>query len=68
MVLGAGVIGTTSAYYLSKCGHEVEVVDRRSGLALETSFANAGGICPTSSAGASRRSMSKGSASIAEDG
>ena len=46
MVLGAGVIGTTSAYYLSKSGHEVEVVDRRSGPALETSFANAGGICP----------------------
>jgi L-2-hydroxyglutarate oxidase LhgO len=41
MVLGAGVIGTTSAYYLSKSGHEVEVVDRRSGPALETSFANA---------------------------
>jgi D-amino-acid dehydrogenase len=46
MVLGAGVIGTTSAYYLSMSGHEVEVVDRRSGPALETSFANAGGICP----------------------
>src|SRR6266436_5099604 len=46
MVLGAGVIGTTSAYYLSKSGHEVEVVDRQHGPALETSFANAGGICP----------------------
>src|SRR5260370_17039913 len=46
MGVGAGVIGTTSAYYLSKSGHEVEVVDRRSGPALETSFANAGGICP----------------------
>src|SRR5262245_44664440 len=46
MVLGAGVIGTTSAYYLAKSGHEVVVVDRRSGPALETSFANAGGICP----------------------
>src|SRR5437660_2484196 len=46
MVLGAGVIGTTSAYYLTKSGHEVEVVDRRSGPALATSFANAGGICP----------------------
>ena len=46
MVLGAGVIGTSSAYYLAKSGHEVVVVDRRSGPALETSFANAGGICP----------------------
>jgi hypothetical protein len=46
MVLGAGVIGTSSAYYIAKSGHEVVVVDRRSGPALETSFANAGGICP----------------------
>jgi len=46
LVLGAGVIGTSSAYYLAKAGHEVVVVDRRSGPALETSFANAGGICP----------------------
>ncbi len=46
MVLGAGVIGTSSAYYLAKSGHEVVMVDRRSGPALETSFANAGGICP----------------------
>jgi D-amino-acid dehydrogenase len=46
MVLGAGVIGTSSAYYLAKSGHEVVVVDRRSGAGLETSFANAGGICP----------------------
>ena len=67
MVLGAGVIGTSSAYYLAKSGHEVVVVDRRSGAALETSFANAGGICPTSSADAGRRSMSKGLASIAKD-
>jgi len=46
MVLGAGVIGTTCAYYLATAGHEVVVVDRQSGPALETSFANAGGICP----------------------
>ena len=43
MVLGAGVIGTCCAYYLAKAGHDVAVVDRRSGPALETSFANAGG-------------------------
>ena len=47
LVLGAGVIGTTSAYYLAKAGHEVVVVDRRAGPGLETSFANAGGICPS---------------------
>src|SRR5437763_3742345 len=46
IVLGAGVIGTTCAYYLAKKGHEVTVVERRDGPALETSFANAGGICP----------------------
>jgi D-amino-acid dehydrogenase len=46
MVLGAGVIGTSCAYYLAEAGHEVVVVDRQSGPALETSFANAGGICP----------------------
>jgi D-amino-acid dehydrogenase len=45
-VLGAGVIGVTTAYYLAKAGHEVVVVDRRPGPALETSFANAGEISP----------------------
>ncbi len=47
LVLGAGVIGTTCAYYLNKAGHDVTVLDRRSGPALETSFANAGGVCPS---------------------
>ena len=46
MALGAGVIGTSCAYYLARAGHEVVVVDRQRGPALETSFANAGGICP----------------------
>jgi D-amino-acid dehydrogenase len=45
-ILGAGVIGVTSAYYLAKAGHEVTVVDRQPGPALETSFANAGEISP----------------------
>jgi D-amino-acid dehydrogenase len=40
IVLGAGVIGVTSAYYLAKAGHAVTVVERRPGVALETSFAN----------------------------
>ena len=45
-ILGAGVIGVTSAYYLAKAGHEVTVIDRQQGAALETSFANAGEISP----------------------
>lgn len=46
VVLGAGVIGTTSAYYLARAGHCVTVLERCSGPALETSFANAGEISP----------------------
>lgn len=42
LVLGSGVIGVTSAWYLRQAGHEVTVVDREPGPALETSFANAG--------------------------
>lgn len=45
-VLGAGVIGVTSAWYLAQAGHEVVVVDRQESPALETSFANAGEISP----------------------
>ncbi|ODU22886.1 MAG: D-amino acid dehydrogenase small subunit [Sphingomonas sp. SCN 67-18] len=45
-VLGSGVIGVTSAYYLMKAGHEVTVIDRQPGPALETSFANAGEVSP----------------------
>ena len=43
-VLGAGVIGVTSAWYLRAQGHDVRVVERRAGPGLETSFANAGQI------------------------
>ena len=46
VVLGAGVIGVTSAYALARAGHEVTVIDRQPGPALETSFANAGEISP----------------------
>ena len=46
LVLGSGVIGTTSAYYLARAGFEVVVVDRQPGSALETSYANAGQISP----------------------
>jgi D-amino-acid dehydrogenase len=45
-VLGGGVIGVTTAYYLAEAGHEVTVLDRQKGPALETSFANAGEISP----------------------
>ncbi|MFC0252862.1 D-amino acid dehydrogenase [Massilia consociata] len=40
VVLGAGVIGTTSAWYLREAGHDVTVLERQPGPALETSFAN----------------------------
>ena len=46
MVLGAGVVGLTSAWYLRQAGFDVVVVDREQGPALSTSFANAGQISP----------------------
>jgi D-amino-acid dehydrogenase len=44
LVLGAGLVGVSSAWYLSEHGHEVTVIDRQPGVALETSFANGGQI------------------------
>jgi D-amino-acid dehydrogenase len=46
LVLGSGVIGVTSAYYLARAGHDVTVIDRQPKPALETSFANAGEVSP----------------------
>jgi D-amino-acid dehydrogenase len=46
IVLGSGVIGTSSAYYLAQAGHEVTVVDRQPAAGLETSYANAGEVSP----------------------
>ena len=46
VILGSGVIGVTTAYYLARAGHEVTVLDRQKGPALETSFANAGEVSP----------------------
>ncbi|WP_049620946.1 D-amino acid dehydrogenase [Frateuria defendens] len=46
LVLGSGVVGVSSAWYLAQAGFEVTVVDRESGPALETSYANAGQISP----------------------
>ncbi len=45
-VIGAGVIGVTSAYELAADGHEVTVFERRGSVAAETSFANAGVVAP----------------------
>jgi D-amino-acid dehydrogenase len=42
IVLGAGVIGTTAAWYLNRAGHEVTVLERNAGAACETSFGNGG--------------------------
>ncbi len=44
LVLGAGVVGTTTAWYLQKQGHQVTVVDRQNQAGLETSYANGGQI------------------------
>lgn len=44
VVLGAGVVGTATAYYLAEDGHDVVVLDRQAGAGLETSFANGGQI------------------------
>ena len=44
IVLGAGLLGVTSAYFLRQQGHEVTVVDRQASAAAETSFANGGQI------------------------
>lgn len=46
LVLGSGVIGTTSAYYLARAGFQVTVVDRQPAVGMETSFANAGQVSP----------------------
>ncbi len=44
LVLGAGVVGTSSAWYLAAAGHEVTVIDRQPAAGMETSFANGGQI------------------------
>ena len=50
LILGSGVIGVTSAYYLAKKGFDVTVIDRQPSVGMETSFANAGQISPGYSA------------------
>jgi D-amino-acid dehydrogenase len=46
LVLGGGVVGVTTAYFLARAGHEVTVVDEKDGLGLEATAANAGIIAP----------------------
>lgn len=50
LVLGGGVIGVSTAYFAARAGHEVTVLERQPGPALETSFANAGEVSPGYSA------------------
>ena len=45
LIVGAGVVGITTAYYLRADGHEITVIERQTGAGLETSFANAGQLC-----------------------
>jgi D-amino-acid dehydrogenase len=46
VVIGAGVVGVTTAYYLRQAGFDVTVLERNSGVAQETSYGNAGVIAP----------------------
>ena len=46
VILGGGVVGVASAWYLAKAGHQVTVIDRQPGPAEETSAGNAGQISP----------------------
>lgn len=47
IVIGAGLLGLSSAYYLSAQGHRVTMIDRHAGPGLGTSFANAGMVTPS---------------------
>ena len=46
LVLGAGVVGTSAAWWLARDGHEVTVVERHPGPAMGTSYSNAGLVSP----------------------
>ncbi len=47
IIIGSGLIGVTTAYFLRRRGHEVTVIDREEGPALETSFANGALLTPS---------------------
>src|SRR5215510_10851355 len=46
LILGGGVVGVTTAYFLAKAGHEVTIVEEKDGLGLEATGGNAGIIAP----------------------
>ncbi|HVR51516.1 MAG TPA: FAD-dependent oxidoreductase, partial [Pseudorhodoferax sp.] len=46
VILGGGIVGVTTAYYLAREGEQVVVLDRQPAVARETSFANAGLVAP----------------------
>ena len=46
LVIGAGVVGVTTAWYLTQAGHEVSVIEAASGPGKGATFGNAGGVCP----------------------
>jgi D-amino-acid dehydrogenase len=46
VVLGGGVVGVTTAYFLAKAGHEVTILEEKAGLGLEASAGNAGIVAP----------------------
>ena len=48
IVVGAGVVGVTTAFYLKADGHEVTVIEQNDVAGIETSFANAGQLCQSS--------------------
>lgn len=47
LVLGAGAVGMATAWYLWRDGHEVTVIERHADAGAETSYGNAGGLCPS---------------------
>ena len=47
IVVGAGIIGVCTGYFLRRAGMDVTVIERRAGVAQETSFANAGVMAPS---------------------
>ena len=49
VVLGGGIVGVTTAYFLSRQGHEVTLIEKNEDAGLETSFANGGIVTPSMS-------------------
>ncbi|MEJ2760873.1 MAG: D-amino acid dehydrogenase [Gammaproteobacteria bacterium] len=47
IIIGAGLLGSSSAYFLARAGHQVTVLERREGAGMETSFANSGMVTPS---------------------